>query len=156
MDNPYEYFVGRPVTIVTLASNLKYSPDSHANYAVGILESVDEWTCTTSHPVTGTKSIYRLEHVVAIHEEQQVNPEDPDDLKLLQEIEERREKFKKANPNLFEKAKVVAEDSPMEMPSSPFPSPMPPPPSVTIEEQPFVNVDHLQQLARMTKQRLKT
>lgn len=153
-ENPYDYFVGKPVTVVTVGSSLRFSPENHLNYFIGILRSVDEWTCTLLHPVTGGRSIFRLEHVVAMHEEQQMNPEDPEDLKYLQNQDVKREEFKKNNPNLF--ARPTAPPTSAREPQTPPPmsSPMP---SVKIKSQDtqFVDLDQLQDLAKLSRSKKK-
>lgn len=142
-ENPYNYFVGKPVTVVTIASNLSSTPSNHLNYSVGVLKSVDEWTCLLQHPITACHSIFRLEHIIAIHEEQQIDPESEEGKRILEEQEAKREAIKNNNPNLFQEQKST---SPMPRVERPTPVPIP---AAKVKEQTvgFVSADDLEQLA---------
>ena len=145
-ENPYEYFINRAVTVLTRPTAVKLTNVQQTDYFSGIMRSVDEWTCTILHPVTHCRTIFRLEEVIGIAEEQILDPNDPNDKAILAAQEEQRRKFLQANPNLVEPAQAPAQQSPPPVRQTI------PPMKVQERESPFVDLESLREVARMSRQ----
>ena len=85
-----EYFVGKAVTIITGPINRDFDERQKCDYFVGVVASVDSMGLMTQHPITGCKNYYFYSQICSISEEQVLDPEDPEDAKLIAELEEKQ------------------------------------------------------------------
>jgi hypothetical protein len=88
---PLQYFVGKICTIFISGHLQRNFNDSQFNdYFVGQIDLINEDFVMTTHPATNCKNCYNLADVVAISEEQQLNPENPEDAAIIEEIRQRQ------------------------------------------------------------------
>lgn len=85
-----EYFVGKAVTVITTPINRDFDERQKCDYFVGVVESVDSMGIMTQHPITACKNYYFFSQICAISEEQVLDSQDPDDAKLIEELETKR------------------------------------------------------------------
>lgn len=84
-----EYFVGRVCTIFIGGNlNRSFNEQQFADYFVGVVDAVSQDGIFTTHPVTGGKNYYAFSSVVAICEEQVLDPEKPEEAELIRELQE--------------------------------------------------------------------
>jgi len=95
MNKNLQYFVGKVCSIFTqpISRNFKEeSPETYPEqpylYFVGVVDAVDEHGLLVSQITTGLKSYFFRAALVAIAEEQVLNPEDKKDAATIQEIKE--------------------------------------------------------------------
>ena len=74
------YFINKPVTVFTNNTGRKFSDEQFNDYFTGICVSVDEDGIETIHPITGCKNLFLLNSIVGICEEQQLDPENPEQI----------------------------------------------------------------------------
>ena len=81
------YFIGKVCTIFTTPINRTFQERQSIDYFVGRIEAIDEFGIMTSHAITGCKNYFFLKHIIGVSEEQVLNPEKPEDAKLLEEFQ---------------------------------------------------------------------
>ncbi len=74
--NVFQYFVGKPCTIFTVANNRKLTEEQSTDYFVGIVESIDQYGVLTRHFHDNHKTFYPMCNVVAISEEEIISDEE--------------------------------------------------------------------------------
>jgi hypothetical protein len=90
------YFIGKPVTVISTAYTKFFSNEMFSNYFVGIVESIDENGILLKSLTNNCKSYYFLDNIISIAEELILNEDDPEDKSIIDEI--KKEVVK--NPNL--------------------------------------------------------
>jgi hypothetical protein len=104
MTTPLEimgYFLGKYCTICTVTTGLKLNHESCISYFAGIIEYIGENGIVTRNPHTNGKNYFLMKHVIGILEEQELNPNDPEQAKVIEEI--------KKHGAAKEQAKVIEE-----------------------------------------------
>lgn len=86
------YFVNKPITVITSSINRNFNETQSIDYFTGICEKITEHGLFTIHPITGCKNFIFFNLIVGIFEEQQV---------LEDEIGEIKEKEEKVKQKLF-------------------------------------------------------
>lgn len=81
-----KYFVGKVCTVFTSPINRQFTDQQFNDYFVGLIESVNEDGIIAVHSITGCKNFYSLSSLVALCEEQVLDPSKPEEAKLIQEF----------------------------------------------------------------------
>jgi len=66
------YFINKPITIITNAINRNFNETQSIDYFTGICEKIIEQGIFTYHPITKCKNFILFSSMVGIFEEQQV------------------------------------------------------------------------------------
>ena len=66
----YQYFVGKPCTVLTVSTCLTLPTEKMLQFVFGIVEAVDDDGILLRHTITGCKAYIRLQYVVSVSEEQ--------------------------------------------------------------------------------------
>ncbi len=98
-----EYFVGKPCTILVSQIARQFTDAQFNDYFVGIVESANEDGVMTVHPITSCKNFYPMSRVVAISEEQMLDPSQPEQAELIEEFKTQ------ANPSPYADIDVMAD-----------------------------------------------
>lgn len=89
------YFLNKPITIITHTINRSFNETQNIDYFTGICEKITIDHIITRHPITGCKNLFMLGSIIGIFEEQQLDPNNPEHKMLIDEIKEN----KQANSN---------------------------------------------------------
>jgi hypothetical protein len=81
-----EYFIEKPITIITKSINRNFNETQSIDYFTGICEKITQNGVFTIHPITGCKNFILFSSMVGIFEEQKVVEE-----KIKEEIQEIQE-----------------------------------------------------------------
>ncbi len=88
-----QYFVGKPCTVFTTPINRNFKeegPESYPaqiiQYFVGIIDSIDETGIELTQVASGNKSYFFLPQVIGIAEEELLDPSDPVESKVIEQI----------------------------------------------------------------------
>lgn len=91
-DNNLTYFIGKICTVFTVALNRNFKEENPANYPknlfnyfIGKVESVDEHGVLLT-TVAGLKMLFFNQAIVAIAEEEVLDPDDSDDAEIIEEF----------------------------------------------------------------------
>ena len=128
-----KYFEGRVCSVVTTSMNRSFDEKISREHFVVRVEDVSPDGVWGTHPYNHEMvSFFSMPHIISIHEEIELNPENPEHAKLIQEYEERNKV--KAKPD------IIGE-----------PREKPPEPSGSEGGMTFVDLDQLEELAEGTK-----
>lgn len=84
-----QYFVGKVCTVfIGGILSRQFNERQFADYFVGVVDQITDNGIFTTHPVTGCKNFYALSSVVAICEEQVLDPNKPEEAELIRELKE--------------------------------------------------------------------
>lgn len=88
-----QYFVGKFCTIF-VAGNLQrtFSDIQFYEYFFGQIDWINEDGIMGTHPHTNCKNFYNLTDVVTISEEQSLDPDNPEEAAIIEEIRQRQQK----------------------------------------------------------------
>jgi len=101
MNNYLKYFEGKVCTLLTRQINRDFKEEAIAmqkphiypmnliDHFVGRVVYADSICIVLEHPIIKTRSYFRTEHVVGIIEEQELDRNDPNNAKLIEEIQKR-------------------------------------------------------------------
>lgn len=134
MVNQLKYFEGKVCTIFLGPINRSLDEKQLINYFVGLIETVDEDCIWALHPVIKTRSCYFIKNIYSITEEQVLDPNNPEDAKVIQDFEEQKAKTYNAPPQPAVQEDVCEAEH---------------------NNSPFVDVASITQLAQRAKQSLK-
>jgi hypothetical protein len=67
-----EYFINKPVTVITNSINRNFNETQSIDYFTGIFEKITQNGIFTIHPITGCKNFILFSSIVGIFEEQKV------------------------------------------------------------------------------------
>ncbi len=143
-----QQFVGKPCSIFVEPNARQLNEKQAINYYLGVVESVDADGVLMRHPGTGCRNFFFMRYVVGLCEEEILDPNNPDDAKVIEQYKKQVDK---------EEAKQPA---PPQMPRPPMP-PMPAqPPKEDLHQQqvgdsPFVELNAIQELAKRAKSNIK-
>jgi hypothetical protein len=70
------YFIDKPITIITQSINRNFNETQSIDYFTGICEKITQNGIFTIHPITGCKNFIMFSSIVGIFEEQKVYEED--------------------------------------------------------------------------------
>ena len=107
-----KYFIGRVCSIFTNQTNRNFSEENPKTalqqthtYFVGIVEDIDDRGVLIKQIMTGMKSYFFMDSLVAISEEQVLNPENEKDAKVIEkmtaDIEEKLKKYDRPDNELI-------------------------------------------------------
>lgn len=86
-----QYFVGKVCTIfISGQLQRQFSERQFTEYFVGYIDWLSEDGIMTTHPLTNCQNFYSLANVVAISEEQQLDPDNPEEAAIIEEIRQRQ------------------------------------------------------------------
>lgn len=85
-----EYFIDKPITIITKSINRNFNETQSIDYFTGICEKITQNGIFTIHPITGCKNFILFSSIVGVFEEQKVLEE-----KVEQENNQNDISFKK-------------------------------------------------------------
>jgi hypothetical protein len=92
MNNNLKYFIGKACSIFTTVSqrdlraeDSKHYPASYLKYFLGVIESLDEDGILLTQASRGLKTFIMKDHIIAIAEEQVLDPDNPNDAKQIQD-----------------------------------------------------------------------
>ena len=128
-----KYFEGRVCSVVTTSMNRSFDEKISREHFVIRVDEINPDGVWGTHPYNQDMvSFFAMPHIISIHEEIELNPNNPEHAKLIQEYEERN--GMKATPDI--------QGQPKEKP----PGPEEPEGGMT-----FVDLDQLEALAEDTK-----
>jgi hypothetical protein len=81
-----QQFTGKVCTIVTLAGKQGFSDIQFSDFFTGIVESVESDGVFMRHHLTKCVGFYPWQHVVGMVEEQQLDPDNPEHAKIIEEL----------------------------------------------------------------------
>ena len=94
MTNEYKHFIGKLCTIFTVPTNRDLRAENPNNYPqilykyfMGVVESIDRDGLLLTQATTGLKSYFFRDQIVAIAEEQLLDPDNPEDAKVIETFE---------------------------------------------------------------------
>ena len=94
MANEYNHFIGKLCTIFTVPTNRDLRAENPNNYPqilykyfMGVVESIDRDGLLLTQATTGLKSYFFRDQIVAIAEEQLLDPDNPEDAKVIKTFE---------------------------------------------------------------------
>lgn len=99
-----KYFVGKICTIITGPINRNFKDEAQAvgkpelypmnlvDHFMGRVVSIDANSIVIQHPIIGTMGYFRLANIVGIIEEQELDPNNPEHAKAIEEYKEKQEK----------------------------------------------------------------
>ena len=94
MTNESKYFIGKLCTIFTVPINRDFRSENSQNYPqalykyfMGVVEALDRDGLLLTQATTGLKSYFFREQIVAIAEEELLDPNNPEDAKIIAEYE---------------------------------------------------------------------
>jgi hypothetical protein len=97
------HFVGKVCTVFTVPTNRNYKEENPTtfqeqilNYFVGVVESADSDGVMLAQINGERKSFFFAEHIVAIAEEDVLDPSDEGDAQVIEELRQAKEAEKKA------------------------------------------------------------
>ena len=89
-----QQFVGKVCTIFTTPINRDYSSENPKTYIetlikyfTGIVENIDDYGVLIRQLDGGLKSFFLLDNIIGISEEKCLNPEEPEDLKIIESLQ---------------------------------------------------------------------
>lgn len=82
-----ELFLGKVVTIMLPDSNRDFNEKQSIDYFVCRIIEVTSDGLLGIHPLNGTFSYYKFDYIMSIHQEMELDPNNPDHMKLLEEME---------------------------------------------------------------------
>jgi len=88
--NNLEYFEGKVCTILTTQISFGLSLQQSTDYFVGRVDEINEMFVWLTHLPTGTKSMFPVQHIIGIIEEQVISNDHPDAEKIKEELEKQR------------------------------------------------------------------
>jgi cell division FtsZ-interacting protein ZapD len=81
-----DYFINKPITIITNSINRNFNETQSIDYFTGICEKITDMGIFTYHPITKCKNFILFSSMVGIFEEQQVSED------LIKEMNKSQEK----------------------------------------------------------------
>lgn len=81
-----QYFINKPITIFTKSTGRNFTDIQNSDYFTGICLSISIDMIETIHPITKCKNFFFIENIVGICEEQELDPENPEHQKIIEEI----------------------------------------------------------------------
>jgi hypothetical protein len=106
-----KYYEGKICTILTVPINRNFKEESDAlnkpelypknvlDYFTGRVVHFDNVSITIQHPILETKAYFKLDKVVAIVEEQELNPNNPEHAEIIKQYESKIQENKTQCPN---------------------------------------------------------
>ena len=98
MNNHLKYFQGKICTIITRETNRNFRDEAIAMkkpeiYPINLMDHflgrviyIDTSCIVLEHPIIKTRSYFRSEHIISIIEEQELDQNNPENVKIIQEI----------------------------------------------------------------------
>ena len=86
------YFVNKICTIFVVGIQRQFDAQQFNDYFIGRVDSINEDGIMTTHPITGCKNYYGMNNVVGICEEQFLDPTNPSDAEIINEIKKKNVK----------------------------------------------------------------
>lgn len=128
--------VGKVCTIIVPSINRNFSEEQARDHYVTIVTSVNEDGVFGYHPYQKTFNFYNINHIVSIHEEKVLDPNNPEDLKLIKQLEkESGQKVESDIKPLDQRVKTEIIESHDQVGNSPF-----------------VDITNLSKIAKLSKQ----
>lgn len=81
-----QYFLNKPITIFTNSTGRNFNDTQNNDYFTGICRRVSIDGIETIHPITNCKNFFFINNIIGICEEQQLDPENPEHQKIIEEI----------------------------------------------------------------------
>lgn len=137
-----QYFIGKVCTIVTTSMNRSFDERvAREHFAVRIGEITVDGIWGT-HPYNEEMvSFFAMPHLISIHEEIELNPDNPEHAQMIEEYEKKMGK----------KVKSDIKEPPKKAQALPVLNQMPPVPENTSGDATFVDIESLERLAEDTK-----
>lgn len=138
-----QYFVNRVCSIVSTSMNRSFDETLAREHFVIRVNSVDTDGIWGTHPYNEEMvSFFRLDHIISIHEEFELDPSNPEHQAMLKDYEQRT--GQKLSGDLKPKPKVQKAD--------PLAVIEQPPPEPQDGDTTFVDIGELEDLAERTRQ----
>lgn len=94
-----QYFIGKVCSIVTTSMNRSFDEKVSREHFVVLIQEIDSEGIWGTHPYNSDLvSYFNVEHVISIHQEEVIDPENPEHIKMIKEFEEKT--GKKVNGDL--------------------------------------------------------
>ena len=133
--NSLKYFKGKVCTIFMPTSSLPFDEETARQHFTLRVQDVDPEGLWGTNLTTDTVSFFRWQHIMAIQQELELNPEDPKHAELIQHYEQKQEQqVEPAAPA------CTGCGSQSDVPAASQPG-----------DATFINIDSLTQLARQTR-----
>ena len=85
-----QYFLGKVCSIVTVAMNRSFEENISREHFVVVIQSIDSDGIWGTHPYNHKSvSFFRLEQLISIHEEEVIDPKNPEHAAMIKEFEQR-------------------------------------------------------------------
>lgn len=81
-------FVGTVATVLTVIGKQGFTDTQFSDHFTGLIDSIDEDGIFVTHPVTGEKGFYALSFVVALVNEQRLDPDNPEHAKIIEALKQ--------------------------------------------------------------------
>ena len=150
--NDLQYFVGKVCTIFTHPINRSFDELRSREHFVDKIREINTESLWGTHPYNHMVSFFRLDQIILIQEEVELDPNNPDHAKMIQDYENKTGKkvFSDVSPHVAPEIEHVEEDiqqteeevqvkeEEIELPNE--------------EDATFVNIETLSKLAAKTRQ----
>lgn len=100
MNKELNYFIGKPITIITNSINRNFNETQSIDYFTGICEKITDQGVFTYHPITKCKNFILFSSMVGIFEEQQTYEDLTTDTTDLNNIKDDDKIYIKENKEL--------------------------------------------------------
>jgi hypothetical protein len=136
-------FIGKPCSIFVEPTARQVSERQAVRYFAGIMESIDDLGVTI-RTVSGKMNFFFSRYIIGICEEEILDPNNPEDAKLIEQY----------------MAEAEGKKKPVPAPQPPAPPAPPAPPKedlhqAEVNNSPFVDLNSIQELARRAKSGMK-
>lgn len=142
-----QYFVGKVCSIVTTSMNRSFDEKISREHFVVLVQEIDDGGLWGTHPYNSDLvSFFNLDHVISIHQEEVIDPNNPEHAEMIREFEQKTGKkvegdlknSPKLQPEKKDLLNIIQEKPPV--PSKP-----------DTGDATFVDIESLERLAEDTR-----
>jgi len=139
-----QYFIGKVCSIVTTSMNRSFDEKISREHFVVIIQEIDSDGIWGTHPYNPSLvSFFNIEHLISIHQEEVIDPSNPEHVQMIKEYEQKTGKKVqgdlKDSPAVTKKPLlIVIEESPVSEVSD-------------TGDATFIDIDSLERLAEDTR-----
>ena len=146
-----QYFIGKVCSIVTTSMNRSFDERISREHFVVLIQEIDSDGIWGTHPYNpDLVSYFNVEHVISIHQEEVIDPSNPEHIEMIKEFEQKTGKKVqgdlKNSPKIEVAPKVEKKDLLTILKEKP-----PVPSSPSTGDATFVDIESLERLAEDTR-----
>ena len=152
-----QYFVGKVCSIVTTSMNRAFDEKISREHFVVLVQEVDMDSIWGTHPYNSDLiSFFNLEHVISIHQEEVIDPNNPEHMEMIKEYEQKTGKKVQGDLKKSTHVSTMLEKPEMAPPNNnvdlfPILNNTPAVKELTAGDATFVDIESLERLAEDTR-----